>query len=127
MTDPLALDGVSFRTPDLDGEAMSRLDRRKLSREAFRKRRKCWGVEGREKELPEAARGSGTGTWKGVRGHSLSQGNRVRLSPWAGAGQQADAGLLTVGLGWHRSRDAVGSLGRASGGWVVLGGLPGGE
>ena len=44
VTSPPALDGVSFKTPDLDGEAMSRLDR--LSRDAFRKRRKCWGVEG---------------------------------------------------------------------------------
>lgn len=104
---------------------MSRLDR--LSREAFRKRRKCWGVEGAR----EGAARSSTWVWhwdlERCRGHSLGQGTgKLRLSPWADAGQQADAGLLTVGLGWHRSRDAVGAWGGASGGWVVLGGLPGG-
>lgn len=72
MTDPLALDGVGFRTPDLDGEAMGRLDR--LSRDAFRKRRKCWGVEGAK----EGAARSSMWVWhwylERCQGHSLSQG-----------------------------------------------------
>lgn len=72
VTDPPALDGVSFKTPDLDGEAMSRLDR--LSRDAFRKRRKCWGVEG----VREGAARSSAWAWhwdlERCQGHSLSQG-----------------------------------------------------